>query len=341
MSTRHDDNGALSPGRIAMGLLLGGAAAAGGWMLYSALGVDHHMPLPPALNSEQERFAGRMSRYLNAYVDRTASGRPLVLIHSINAAASAYEMRPIFEYYRARRPVYALDLPGYGFSERADRAYSPEVFKEAILDLLRLRVNEPADVVALSLGGEFAALAALEAPELFHSLTLISPTGFSRRERQPGSQQASGNSKSDRLLALFTNRLWSQAFYDLLATRQVIRYYLRKSFVGPVDEGMVEYGHLTAHQPGARHAPLHFISGKLFTPNIRQVAYEKLELPVLVIYDQDPYTNFELLPELVAARRNWQATRIAPSRGLPHFERMPDTANALDAFWLAIERQSV
>lgn len=334
MSDRHDSN---ALGNVGKGLLLGTVGAVGGWLLYSALGIDHHLPLPPACNAEQERFVGRMSRYLNAYADRTTAGRPLVLIHSVNAAASAYEMRPIFEHYRTRRPVYALDLPGFGFSDRADRDYTPEVYKEAILDLLRLRVNAPADVVALSLGCEFAALAALEVPELFHSLTLISPTGFTADEAKASSQGASESGNSDTLYRIFSNRLWSQAFYDLLATKPSIRFFLSKSFVGPVDEGMIEYAWLTAHQPGARYAPIHFISGKLFTPDIRQVAYERLGMPVLAIYDEDPYTSFERLPDTVAMRDNWQATRIAPTRGLPHFERLAETAAALDAFWVSVE----
>ena len=78
-----------------------------------------------------------------------------MLIHSINAAASAYELRPLFMEYRGRRPLYAPDLPGFGFSERGDREYSPALYVAAITDLLRSQVREmgPVDLVALSLGG--------------------------------------------------------------------------------------------------------------------------------------------------------------------------------------------
>ena len=58
--------------------------------------------------------------------------RPLLLLHSINAAASAYEMKPLFEHYSRERPVYALDFPGYGLSDRSARDYTPRLMTDAI-----------------------------------------------------------------------------------------------------------------------------------------------------------------------------------------------------------------
>jgi pimeloyl-ACP methyl ester carboxylesterase len=336
MPRSYDDETPKTPARLGTGLLTAGLGLVGGWIAYSAFGIDHHLPLPPAIRADQERFVGQVSRFLNVYVDRSGAGRPLVLIHSINAAGSSYEMRPFFDFYRGKRPVYALDLPGFGFSERADRVYSPELYKEAILDLLRLKVKEPADVIALSLGNEFAAQAALERPDLFHSLTMISPSGFSTRSEKRASQRVSEDGTSDVFYKFFSNRLYSQAFYDLLATRTSIRYFLKQSFYGPVDEGLAEYGTLTTHQPGARYAPLYFVSGKLFRPEIRREVYNRLTIPVQVLYDQDAFVSFDLLPQTVSERPNWTATRITPTRGLPQFEKLRETTDALDAFWLSI-----
>jgi pimeloyl-ACP methyl ester carboxylesterase len=178
--------------------------------------------------------------------------------------------------------------------------------------------------VALSLGGEFAARAALRRPDLFHSLTLISPTGFGTRASGPG---------SDRLLRNFSNPLWSQAFYDLLVSQPSVGYFLRKSFEGPVDAGLAAYDFATAHQPGARFAPLYFISGKLFTPNVRDAVYARLNLPVMALYDRDGHVSFERLPGFAAQHPNWTAVRIPGTRGLPHFEKPYEVSGALEAFW--------
>ncbi|MGE5138605.1 MAG: alpha/beta fold hydrolase [Rudaea sp.] len=300
-------------------------ALAGGWIAYSNLGIDHAVPLQKAIDADQETFAGRTGGGLAYYADTRAGGRPLVLIHSVNAAASSFEMRPLFDHFRSTRPVYALDLPGFGFSERSDREYSPRVFQDAINDFLETRVKQAADVVALSLGCEFAARAALARPEQFQSLALISPSGFG--------ESADGVASGDTIYQALSFPLWGRPLYDLIATRPSIQYFLSQSFEGPVDPAMIDYAYATSHQPGAQYAPLYFVSGRLFTPGVRTRVYDALSLPVMVLFDRDAFVSFALLPEFIAAHRNWESKRIYPTRGLPHFERLGEVAENLGRFW--------
>lgn len=313
------------------------AAAALGWVVYSRLFINHRQPLRSALDAERRTFVSRTAgvlSYYRALPQSAAQHRPLVLIHSVNAAASAYEMRPIFEAYRSMRPVYALDLPGFGFSERSDRRYTPQLFSEAIADLLRTQIksDQPVDIVALSLGCEFAARVALAMPEAVRSLAFISPTGLAGRPAN-AVQQAQPRGVADSLYRAVSFPLWSQALYDLLVTPASLRFFLKQSFEGQPDEGLIAYAYATSHQAGARFAPLHFISGKLFSADIFEQVYLRLRTPTLVIYDQDAFTRFDALPSLLGQNACWEAVRIAPTRGLAHFERMAEVAQALDAFW--------
>ncbi len=311
-------------------------ALAGGWIGYSALVVDHRHPLPDAILAEKLAFLSKAGGWLNAYVDRSAAGRPLVLVHSVNAAASAFEMGPLFRHYRGKRPVYALDLPGYGQSNRLQRDYTPQLFADAIVEFLASQVGEPADVVGLSLGCEFVARAALARPDLFHSLVLISPSGLGSASSGRASQQTEARGIADNLHRAFSFPLWGRALFDLIATRRSIEFFLKKSFEGPVTPGFVDYGYATAHQPGAEHVPLRFIAGLLFTPDAAMTLYQPLSVPTLVLYDQDYFVGFDALPQLLQANPHCKALRIAPTRGLPHFEKLAETAAALDDFWQAV-----
>lgn len=321
------------------GLSLGGflLGAFGGWILYSQYGINHRMPISDAIPADRETLYSKSAGRINYYVDRQASGRPLVLVHSVNAAASAYEMSPIFAHYRTTRPVYALDLPGFGFSDRAERVYSPDLYTKALQEFLEECLDQPADVIALSLGCEFAARVALARPDLVNSLVFISPTGLNRRQASTSASINRVSGLSNLIHLVFTFPLWARPLFDLIATHSSIEFFLGKSFFGPIPPGMVEYAYATAHQPGAEHAPLYFLSGKLFTPHVRAAIYERLRTPTLAIYDRDPYSNFKALPELLLKNPLWQAVRLVPSLGMPHFDRMTDIAEVVDGFWKGIK----
>lgn len=309
-------------------------ALAGSWIAYSNLRINHRAALPPAIPADRAVFLSRAAGWLSYYADRTApSGRPLALIHSVNAAASAYEMGPLFAAYRGQRPVFALDLPGYGFSGRMRRSYTPQLFADAIAEFLDTQVGEPADVIALSLGCEFTARAAMERPELFRSLTLISPSGFNRLNTGRASQKAGMRGSANALYTLLSFPLWGRALFDLITSRRSIQFFLRQSFVGPITPGFVDYAYITAHQPGAENVPLYFLSGRLFTRDAANAIYANVSTPTQVIYDQDAFVSFDGLPEVLGHNEQWQAVRLAPSRGLPHFERLDEVTAALERYW--------
>jgi pimeloyl-ACP methyl ester carboxylesterase len=300
-----------------------GLAAAAGWTAYSALFINHRRELPPAIDAKRYTTATPLAGRMCFYAEESAAGTPLVLVHSINAAASSYEMRPVFEHYRGKRPVFALDLPGFGFSERADRGYTSDVFVQALLDFVdgELGSEEPVDIVALSLSCEFAAIAAVEQPEAFRSLVMIAPTGF-------GSDTPSD---SEELYRALTFPVWAQAFYDLLVSPPSIQYFLQKAFAGPVDPGLKEYSYLTAHRPGARNVPAYFIAGKLFSPDICSY-YSAVRQPVLAFCDQSDYGPSGLLPAF-AEDHGWTVHCIPGTRAMPHFERRDVTFAAMDNFF--------
>lgn len=315
------------------GLMTAAAASAAGWILYSRKYINHQQNMDKAIDAERKEFDSEDAGRLSYYVDDGGKGTPIVLLHSINAASSSFELKPIFERFRKHRPVYALDLPGFGFSERSERLYRPELYCNAINAFIKEIVGKPADVIGLSLSCEFAARAALNDPKNIRSLVMISPTGFTPPlvDRLPETSGEQGTKNA--LYAVLAVPLWNRPLFDLISSRPSIQFFLNKSFEGLVPERFVDYAYTTAHQPGAAYAPTYFLSGKLFTPAVRQTVYAELKIPVLVIYDHDPYTNFDMLPMTLREQENWQAERISPTKGMPHWEQPEKTFAALQTFW--------
>ena len=286
--------------------------------------------LPPAVSGELVRLDGAAGP-VAVYV--AGRGPALLLVHSVNAAASAAEVKPLHEHYAATRTVFSLDLPGYGFSDRSDRAYTPRLMTDALhaaVALMRERCGPaPVDALALSLSCEFLARAAVEQPTHFRSLALVSPTGFighTPRRGPPGSTRG-----LPWLHRALTGPGWGGALFRGLTRPGVVRYFLERTWGGKaIDEALWRYDLITTRQPGAEHAPLHFLSAGLFSADIHTL-YEQLTQPVWVAHGvRGDFTDYRGL-DLVRDRSNWRID-VLPTGALPHFEVPQDFMARYDAF---------
>lgn len=260
--------------------------------------------------------AGRVQLYA---AGPTSGAAPMLLVHSVNAAGSAYEMKPIWDALSPERQVFALDLPGFGASDRSDRLYTPRLMTDAVLrasNEVFARTGRPIDLVGLSLGCEFVARAVLERPAQFRTLGLISPTGFMRRRDGPdGSTRGSAA-----VYAVLRWSFWEKGLFENLTRPGVIRYFLERTWGSKdIDEGLLAHDMLITKEPGARFAPLSFLGGHLFSGDISRV-YDGLTLPVWVAHGvRGDFTNYSGL-RVMKARPNWRVS-VFQTGALPHFER--------------------
>ena len=276
--------------------------------------------LPAAVSGERFEFhssAGRLSTYV------AGQGPPLLLVHSVNAAASAAEVRPLHEHFAKTRTVFSVDLPGYGFAERSDRAYTPRLMTDALHAMvaqIQARCGPgPMDALALSLASEFLARAAAERPADYRSLALVSPTGFRGTQAWRG---APGSTRAmPWLLAALRGpgQAWGGALFRGLTRPGVVRYFLERTWGGKaIDEALWRYDLLTTRQPGAEFAPLCFLSAAMFSADIHTV-YEQLSLPVWMSHGvRGDFTDYRGVG-VVQSRPNWRFT-VYPTGALPHFE---------------------
>lgn len=289
--------------------------------------------LPHAVSGERFIFdspAGRISAYV------AGNGPPLLLIHSVNAAASAAEVRPLHERYAATHTVFSIDLPGYGFSDRTDRTYTPRLMTDALhamVGQIHLRCGRlPIDALAASLACEFLARAAVEAPQNFRSIALVSPTGFrggQQRRKPPGSTLA---------MPWLLNALrgpaafrWGGAVFRGLTRPGVIRYFLERTWGGKnIDETMWAYDVITTRQPGAEYAPLHFLSAFMFSTDIHNI-YEALTMPVWMSHGvRGDFTDYRA-KTIIESHPNWTIT-VFETGAMPYFEVEAPFCRAFDLF---------
>ena len=282
--------------------------------------MDESDRLPKPLNADLHMLngtAGAVAVYAGG------SGPPVVLVHSINALASAAEVRPLFDALRQGNSVYAIDLPGYGLSERLPRAYSVADMCNAVRLVAQWvahrHPSQPLQAISVSLSCEFLARVAMQTLGLFNTIALVSPTGFrgGKTLRQPhGSTLFMAG--FDRFLRR-PGPAWGRFLFRQLSRPSVVRYFLRRTWGGQqIDETLWAYAVRTAHVPHAEQAPLSFLSGGLFSADIHNV-YESINLPVWVVHGtRGDFTDYRALA-LVRDRPHWHVT-VMQTGAMPYFE---------------------
>jgi pimeloyl-ACP methyl ester carboxylesterase len=323
-------------GKAAAGLAAAAAAAYGVYLLGAPRARRRPVTeLSNSLNLRINYVPWRGVYY--AYYSRAGSGTPLVFLHSINAAASAHEMRPLVQRFQRQtdRPLYALEWLGFGHSDRPDTAYTPELLEDQLEHWLErtLRASGGVDVIGFSLGATYAVEVARRRPDLIRSIVALEPAGLGDEPSQIGKLWAK---------LLFSVPGVQRAFYDRLTTPEALRAFARENLFTPefgVPEEFVQFGVETARMEGASRPLDDFLSGRLF-PDGAGDSFLHLRQPLLVVHGARQEYRLETYTELPAIERRPDASVVAlPTGALPHWERAAEVVQRINDFLARFEEQ--
>ncbi|MGO8946077.1 MAG: alpha/beta fold hydrolase [Ktedonobacterales bacterium] len=254
-----------------------GTLAVANWL--SNLGIGEP---PPVLDGKKRSYSWNLGEI--AYTVK-GHGEPLILIHGIYAGASSYEFRRVFDPLARDFRVYALDLLGFGHSDRPAINYTPAIYVQLIGDFVRQvvgGVDQPVSILASSLTAALTIRVASRSPGLFSRLILIEPTGI---ENLSDEQESLGRRLSRVLLS---SPLLGQTIYNVICSRPSIRYLLQTQvYANPsmVSDDMVDIYRTMARQPGGRFPVAGFISGSLNTSVAAE--YSRIRQPILLCWGKD------------------------------------------------------
>ena len=111
-----------------------------------------------------------------SYIDTGKGNNTILLLHGLgsNAGFWRYNIPELAKKYR----VIAIDLPGYGTSQKGNYSYSMTFFSDEIKKVIDKLNIKKFDLVGHSMGGQIAITFALKYPNKIHKLILISPAGI-------------------------------------------------------------------------------------------------------------------------------------------------------------------
>ena len=119
-----------------------------------------------------------------SYIDQGNGEQTIILVHGLasNAGFWRYNIPELSKKYR----VIAVDLPGYGKSQKGNYNYSMSFYADQIKILIEELKLKNVVYVGHSMGGQIGIKLAIKYPELLSKLILASPAGFEEFQKGEG-----------------------------------------------------------------------------------------------------------------------------------------------------------
>jgi pimeloyl-ACP methyl ester carboxylesterase len=235
------------------------------------------MPGEPT-NAKFAEIDGVRVRYVDTREEATSSGPPtpqeekptVVLVHGFASALDAWS--PVMPALTKTHRVIALDLKGFGWTDRPEGDYSPDAQAQLVLRLLEQRGVTRTAIVAHSWGSSVALAAALRAPDRVTKLALYDawvyedqlPTFF---------HWARADGVGEALFGLF--------YKERADERIALAFYDRKL----VTEKLVEDVDAALDRPGTIAAALAAVRGQRFEDV--EARYRKIDKPTLLLWGRE------------------------------------------------------
>jgi pimeloyl-ACP methyl ester carboxylesterase len=252
------------------------------------------------------------------WTEVSTDAETLVFLHALGGGSSAYEWSKVYPAFASSYRILAPDLIGWGRSDHPMRDYQAEDYVQTIVEFIKQTCEYPITVIASGLTASFTVRAAVEYPDLFKSLILVTAAGLS---------DFGQNYDQDFFAQLIKIPILDRLFYSTgIATSLGIRSFLEQRQFGNRDRvysELVEAYLQSAQQTNAEYAALAFVRGDLSFDLSQYIP--PLTIPTALIYGQETeYTSLELgrrfaklNPTTIRALEYFDDARLTPHLELP------------------------
>lgn len=264
------------------------------------------------------------------------SGRPLVLIHGFGAAIGHWRNNiPVLA--EAGYRVFALDLLGFGGSDKPQLDYSLDLWEELLHDFWTEQIQEPAVFVGNSIGALLSLLLLADHPKMAAGAVLINAAGglnHRPEELNPPLRFVMGA-----FTKLVSSNFLGPFLFEQVRRKSRIRSSLQQVYRDhtAITDELINIIYEPSCDPGAQKV---FASILTAPPGPSPAELmPRVTQPLLILWGEaDPWTPIagaKLYQELAAQEpERVQFRAIANAGHCPHDE-YPDTVNQLILAWLA------
>lgn len=262
-------------------------------------------------------------------------GKPLLLIHGFGASIGHWRQN-ISVLAAAGYQVFAIDLLGFGGSQKPALEYTVDLWEQQVIDFWAEKIQQPMVVVGNSIGGLLSLQLAAHHPDKIRGAVLINCAGgLNHRPEEL-------NLPLRLVMGFFTNLVRSPLtgnfIFDQIRQKQRIRNTLKQVYYTQeaITEDLVDLLYAPSCDRGAQQV---FASVLTAPPGASPTELlPQVQCPLLTLWGEadpwTPITGAKIYQDLVNTRKNVVFQAIPQAGHCPHDEK-PAIVNSLIINWLA------
>lgn len=162
-------------------------------------------------------------RFGNIKYRKKGHGNPVLLVHSLDVAASSEEWFRIRDKLAESHTVYSIDLLGCGLSEKPFMTYTNHIFAQLICDFIKVIIGKRTTVISSGNSSAFVISACDNDSTLFEKIILVSPENLDKGQLIPGKRARTYK-------AILSMSVLGNLLYNIAVFRWNIRYNIRSDF---------------------------------------------------------------------------------------------------------------
>ncbi len=127
-------------------------------------------------------------RFGKIHYTKKGTGNPVLLIHNLTPGSSSYEFNSMVDALSEKNEVYAIDLLGYGLSEKCNMTYTNYLYVQLITDFIKTVIGKKTTIITSGDSSSIAVMTCHNDPEVVNNLIFINPQSLYQANQIPTKQ---------------------------------------------------------------------------------------------------------------------------------------------------------
>lgn len=268
-------------------------------------------------------------RFGNIHYTKTGTGKPLLLIHDLNASSNSFEWNQMVGLLKNHYTVYTIDLIGCGRSEKPDLTYTNYLYVQMLSDFIKSEIGHRTNVIATGASSALTVMACNNSPELFDQIMLISPESFLACNQIP-------NKHSKVYKFILDLPVIGTLLYHIATSKQAIREdFVNNYYHNPyaIHSSVIDIYYESSHigeSPKSLYSSVKCNYTKCSITN----SLKKIDNSIYIVSGKEMDNIEEIIKEYQRCNPAIESSLIAHSKFLPQLENSSELFNVIQMFFL-------